>query len=318
MRNAKIPSGVVQFFEPLSSLRRGLENKLMAFFKMHGYREMVTSLFSYEDSMVEGLFEPLKTQLFKVIDRSTGKTMILRADITMQITQAIIMGEFEMPARVCYADNIYRDVAEHSGKKREFRQIGIELFGLKDMEADREIIDLAIGALKHIGLKDLHLRVADTYIIERLMDKYGIDDAEKRSLIRELAHKKNLDLIKREVSNFNGDFVGELEGLNDASGYFVSPDRYGRISEYASDMLGLCEYVALNHPDVSVFADLFYCEYPVYHHGIAFDLFSEGVHLLVGGRYGNVTRPFGKYIPATGFAINLDELTYFLSKGEEG
>ncbi len=313
---SKIPSGVVQFFEPLSSLRRGIENKLIAFFKTQGYREIVTSLFSYEDSIVEGLYEPLKTQLFKLVDRYTGKTMLLRADITMQITQAIIMGEFDMPVRVCYADNIYRDVKEHSGKKREFRQIGIELFGIETLEADREVVSMAIEALKLLNIRGISLRIADTYILEKLMDDYGIKDGAKRNELRQFVHKKNLDAMKKAATQLPGEFVGKLEILNSESGYYSPENSYDGVNGYARNVLDLCRYISSEHPDVSVFSDLFYCEYPLYHHGIVFDLFSGGVHLIVGGRYGNVTRPFGRYIPATGFAINLDELTYFLFEGE--
>ncbi len=312
-----VPSGVVQFFEPVSSLRRKIENRLIEFFGTKGYKEIVTSLFSYEDSVFENLFEPLKTQLFKIIDRNSGQTMILRADITMQITQAIIMGNFDMPVRVCYADNIYRDVKEHSGQKREFRQAGVELFGIKDISADKEVIELAVSSLSKLNLSNLSLRISDTYILHNLMKLFNINDRDKINTIEEAIHKKNFDLVLKSVDNLPNGFIEQLELLNRKSGYFTKLEDYKDIDECASDAIKLANDLNNKYGEVSVFLDLFYCEYPMYHHGIVFDIFSEHTNLAVGGRYGNVTRQFGKYIPATGFAINLDELTYFLFDKEK-
>ena len=312
-----IPSGVVQFFEPVSSLRRKVENRLIEFFDAKGYKEIVTSIFSYEDSIFEGLYEPLKTQLFKIIDKNSGQTMILRADITMQITQAVIMGNFDMPVKVCYADNIYRDIKEHSGQKREFRQTGVELFGIKDISADREIIELAVSSLKELNLSNLYLRISDTYILHNLMERFNINKREKIDAIEEAVHKKNFDLVLKRVDNLPEGFVEQLELLNKKSGYFTKLEDYEDVDEYAFNAVKLADELRDKYKDVSIFLDLFYCEYPMYHHGVVFDIFSDHTNLAVGGRYGNVTRQFGKYIPATGFAINLDELTYFLFDKEK-
>ncbi len=310
--NINIPSGVVQFLEPLSSLRRKIENALIGFFTSKGYSEVVTSLFSYENSIFDELFEPLKTKLFKVIDKNSGQTMVLRADITMQITQAIIVGNLTMPVRVCYADNIYRDVEEHSGKKREFKQIGIELFGVKDIKADFEVVDIAIASLKKIGVSDICLRLSDTSILEAVLRNYSVEDKNTLLDIKELLYKKNIDLIIKRLNNAPEGFLNTLRALNKESGIFYE-DNQSKLSQlYASDIIKLAGRIKKKHKDICIFLDLFYCEYPLYHHGIVFDIFSKNTSLVVGGRYGNVTKQFGKYIPATGFAINLDELTYFL------
>jgi ATP phosphoribosyltransferase regulatory subunit len=307
-----IPSGVVQFFEPISSTRRKIENSLIDFYVSNGYSEIVTSLFSYENSLFEGLFEPLKTQLFKIIDKNSGQTMILRADITMQITQAIMMGNFDMPVRICYADNIYRDVKEHSGEKREFKQTGVELFGIKDISADREVMELSISSLKNIGIEKLCLRLSDTYIIENLFREYGINDKEQINEIKKLLNRKNLSLILKTFGHLDKGFLSTLKELSRKSGYFSEDDNYLNIRSNAENVIDLACSMKKQHPDIDIFLDLFYCEYPIYHHGIVFEIFSNDRSLAVGGRYGNVTKPFGKYIPATGFAINLDELSYFL------
>ncbi len=298
----RIPSGVVQFFEPLSSIRRETEDKILKLFKSRGYQEIITPTFVYEDSVSEFLFEPLKNKLFKIVDRTSGQTMILRADITLQITQAVLLGDFDMPMRVCYSQNVYRDIKEHQGQKREFKQTGIELFGLKEIEADREVISIAIDSIKLFGLGNLCVKISDTYIIENLIGEYNLDKHQAEKL-RGFVYTKSLSDIKK------GDFPNELkntiENLSSISGSIEN-------NNIGYEAYKLAKEIKDEHSDIDVFCDLFYCEHPMYHHGITFEIFSGNKQLVVGGRYGNITKKLGKYIPATGFAINLDELVQFL------
>ncbi len=305
----KVPSGVVHFFEPISSLRRETENRILSLFKDRGYQEIITPTFVYEDSVSEFLFEPLKDKLFKLIDRANGKTMILRADITLQITQAVLLGDFEMPMRVCYAENVYRDIKEHLGQKRELKQVGVELFGIKELEADIEVVSLALESLRLFDLNDICLKVSDTSIIKELIDKYSLsrNDADR---LESFVYRKDLSSI------MGGDFPDglkkELEELERVSG--------------TVDLANSMDYKAYKvasslknrFSDVSVFCDLFYCEHPKYHHGITFDIFVGNRRVVVGGRYGNITKKLGRYIPALGFAIDLDELVQLLFERSSG
>ena len=305
----KVPSGVVHFFEPISSLRRETENRILSLFKDRGYQEIITPTFVYEDSVSEFLFEPLKDKLFKLIDRANGKTMILRADITLQITQAVLLGDFEMPMRVCYAENVYRDIKEHLGQKRELKQVGVELFGVKELEADIEVVSLALESLRLFDLNDIYLKVSDTSIIQELIDKYSLsrNDADR---LESFVYRKDLSSI------MGGDFPDglkkELEELERVSG---TVDLANSMDYKAYKVASSLKSRFL---DVSVFCDLFYCEYPKYHHGITFDIFVGNRRVVVGGRYGNITKKLGRYIPALGFAIDLDELVQLLFERSSG
>ena len=305
----KIPSGVVHFFEPISSLRRETENKILNLFKDRGYQEIITPTFVYEDSVSEFLFEPLKDKLFKLVDRANGKTMILRADITLQITQAVLLGDFDMPMRVCYAENVYRDIKEHLGQKRELKQVGVELFGVKELDADVEVVSLALESLELLGFKDMHLKVSDTSILQRLVDEYslGRDEADR---LESFVYRKDISSIE------NGDFPESLKRrLNELERESGTVELKKNLNYEA---YRLASTLKSRFPHVNVFCDLFYFEYPKYHHGITFDIFVGNKRVVVGGRYGNITKKLGRYIPALGFAIDLDELVQFLFERSSG
>ena len=305
----KIPSGVVHFFEPISSLRRETENKILNLFKDRGYQEIITPTFVYEDSVSEFLFEPLKDKLFKLVDRANGKTMILRADITLQITQAVLLGDFDMPMRVCYAENVYRDIKEHLGQKRELKQVGVELFGVKELDADVEVVSLALESLELLGFKDIHLKVSDTSILQRLIDEYSLsrDEADR---LESFVYRKDISSIE------NGDFPESLKRrLNELERESGTVELKKNLNYEA---YRLASTLKSRFPHVNVFCDLFYFEYPKYHHGITFDIFVGNKRVVVGGRYGNITKKLGRYIPALGFAIDLDELVQFLFERSSG
>ena len=305
----KIPSGVVHFFEPISSLRRETENKILKLFKDRGYQEIITPTFVYEDSVSEFLFEPLKDKLFKLVDRANGKTMILRADITLQITQAVLLGDFDMPMRVCYAENVYRDIKEHLGQKRELKQVGVELFGVKELDADVEVVSLALESLELLGFKDIHLKVSDTSILQSLIDEYSLsrDEADR---LESFVYRKDISSIE------NGDFPESLKRrLNELERESGTVELEKSLDYEA---YRLASTLKEGFPHVDIFCDLFYFEYPKYHHGITFDIFVGNKRVVVGGRYGNITKKLGRYIPALGFAIDLDELVQFLFERSSG
>ncbi|WP_035587418.1 ATP phosphoribosyltransferase regulatory subunit [Hippea jasoniae] len=304
----KIPSGSVQFFEPLSSIRRKAENTIIELLAKHGYKEIVTPTFVYEDSISEYLFEPLKKKLFKIVDKTNGQTMILRADITLQLMQAVLFGNFTFPARVCYAQDVYRDIKEHLGEKREFRQVGAELFGIKDLDADIEIIKLSIEALKGVGFDGLVLKIADTDIPENLIKQYNLN-AEQSQKVREFINKKDISSILK--LDINDGLKETLLKLQKSSGYFKLD------SSINNKVFETAKAIADTFEDIKIYCDLFFDEYPLYHRGITFEIFVDNKRVSVGGRYGNITKNLGKYLPATGFAINLDDVCYLLfERGE--
>ncbi len=306
---SRLPSGVVQFFEPLSSKRREIENVLIAFFKSKGYKEIITPSFSYETEISEGLFEPLKSRLFKFIDSTTSETLILRADITMQVMQAVLMGDLEMPVRVCYADNVYRDIKEESPMAmREFKQAGIEVIGIPDISGDIEVLQLLLEGCSLIGIKEMIIRISDTQIIEELLKKYNLNNNRQ---VKQVMEKKNIDLLSKMEGVPLG-FIEEIKKLIELSGYIENEPR--ELAKISPALLEVCKVIHRQHPQTGVFIDLFYTEYPTYHRGVTFGVFSKEEEIAIGGRYGKITESFGRYIPATGFAINIDKLVYFTNE----
>lgn len=300
-----IPKGVLQFFYPYSRKRRDVENKIMDYLDLKGYKEIVMPTFIYEDNVYQDLYEPLKSKLFKFVDRNNGKTIILRPDVTLQVALAVLLADIDLPAKFSYAHYIYRDEKQHANLKREFKQIGAEVFGQNSIETDIEVINLAIDVLNLVNVNDLTVRISDSQIIDKLLDSFlNTEYVNKKKAILYLINKKNLSSLK-ELSL--GAFGSLLEPL-----FLGDTKKLLEIEQISDNINNLIKISQKINKNCEIFLDFFYYEYPTYHSGVSFDIFSDNAVLCTGGRYGNLMQLMGKYIPATGFAINLDKLMDFL------
>src|SRR5207245_10677102 len=88
----------------------------------------------------------LELRTFKVVDQLSGRMMGLRADITPQVARidAHLLNESGV-TRLCYAGSVLRTHATGLVQTRVVLQIGAELSGETQMDADGEVLDLLRG-----------------------------------------------------------------------------------------------------------------------------------------------------------------------------
>ncbi len=65
------------------------------------------------------------------------------------------MDKLSPPAKLWYFGPMFRYERPQAGRQRQFHQIGLELFGIKEPTADAEVIIMALELLKANGLNDL-------------------------------------------------------------------------------------------------------------------------------------------------------------------
>jgi len=310
-----IPSGVRELFPPLPAISRKIEQKIVDFFSLYGYEEISTPVFMYELHTRNELFEPFENTFFKLTDKNTGETLILRPDVSLQILQMVLnKKERLLPLRFSYAEDVYRDMPSQAGLMREFRQVGLELLGLEELEGDAEIIEVALKAFHLIGIDGLVLRLGNTEIVNIITETR---DKELKKQLISLFSKKSFSLAKSIMKERNMKNVS----LVDTFSSLTEKDRIkeinikGRLKTEINKLANLLNIIQTNLSGVKVFIDLIYCENTNYHRGIAFEIYGKnaGQPLCIGGRYGKVTKLLGEYIPATGFTLNLDRIIQSLN-----
>src|SRR5436309_7965505 len=133
----QLPKGARVYLPDEAARKRHVEARLLDVFTRWGYREIVTSTFEYADVLAMGTDEGVQENMFKLVDRETGRMLALRADITPQIARIVAtrLRDEPKPIRLGYVTNVFRYDEPQVPHYREFYQAGVELIGLEKPEA---------------------------------------------------------------------------------------------------------------------------------------------------------------------------------------
>ncbi|HET6677115.1 MAG TPA: ATP phosphoribosyltransferase regulatory subunit [Nitrospira sp.] len=299
---------------------RRIEAQLLSQISRWGYDEIILPTFEYLDVLAPGLEAELLETCYQFIDRTTGRTLLLRPDATAQVARTIGMGltGSMLPQRLSYRTSVFRYEPEHAGRGREIFQVGAELVGVDDVTGDYEIISLLIECLQAIGLRSFTIAVGHVGFIKGLLMRSGLS-AQGQKRAEQAAAKKDLPRLEellaseriakaaakaiREAPELTGHEAVLERGRVLAAG---EPALTAPLDRLAQVYHLLC---AAGHRD-SILLDLGEFRGFDYYNGVVFDVFAPGVgaELGGGGRYDHLIGRFGRDLPSTGFALDVDHL----------
>lgn len=320
-----IPKGVATFLPEGTSRRREIERKILSLFSRWGYQEVITPIFEYLDVFSLGVGEELLNRAYKFVDRATGRMMVLRPDVTPQIARiaATLLNDQPLPIRLCYSANVFRHEEEHAGREREIHQIGGELIGPSNAEADAETISLAIEILQKLELKSFKIALGQMAFTRGILQPFESSPAAFKRILGAVA-KKDASLLeallkeekvgpktRKQVLSLLDLFGGE-EVFAAAKPLAVSPAckaglrRLREVYEILKQA-GHREFLLIDLGEVRGFD---------YYTGTIFEIFAEGAgsELGGGGRYDHLLEKFGAPSSSTGFALHLERIQWALEQ----
>ncbi len=320
-----IPKGVATLLREGTFQRREIEKEILSTFNSWGYQEVTPPLFEYLDIFSLGVEEEALDSAYKFVDRATGRIMVLRPDVTPQIARiaATLLSDQARPLRLCYSANVFRHEAENAGRERELLQIGGELIGPSDAEADAEMIVLTIEILRRIGLKSFRITLGQMEFTRGILSPFNTSPAFFKEIRHHVAKKEASALekcLKREAVDAKTrkqvlsllDLLGGEAVFRRAEGLSENPacqaglqrlkDVYAILKTY-----GYQDDLLIDLGEVRGFD---------YYTGTIFEIFAEGFgsELGGGGRYDRLLKKFGKPAPSTGFALYIDRIQSALDK----
>src|SRR5690606_8111732 len=174
-----IPAGVQDFLPDEYYNKLLMENKAREIFDKWGYLEVEPPSFEYFDVFSEGKPSIEQEQMFKFFEPG-NRILVLRPDFTMPIARIVAtkLRDERLPIRLSYVGNVYRYEELQSGKQREIAQAGIELMGIKGVEADAEVIAIAIESIKNMGLSNFQIDIGQVEFYKGLIEECGIKGEE--------------------------------------------------------------------------------------------------------------------------------------------
>jgi len=294
-----------------------LRRALLDVARGYGFELVMPPLLEHLESLLSGTGSELGLKTFKLVDQLSGRTLGLRADTTPQVARidAHLLNRDGL-TRLCYCGPVLHTRPSGLHATREPLQFGAETYGHAGLEADLEIMDVALDCLRSAGIARVTMDLGDARIVRGLLDGVAIDAAKLASLVAALAVKDPIALDERS------------QGMPDAArqGLRALLRLYGGIDVLAAaerelpqrpliaaaiaDLRWLASHVAQAHPEAKVGFDLADLGGNAYYSGARFAVYAEGSSDAIarGGRYDEVGAVFGRTRPAVGFSLDLKEL----------
>lgn len=295
-----------------------LEEKLQKVLHLYGYHDIQTPMFEYFDVFGKEIGTIPSKELYKFFDRE-GDTLVLRPDITPSIARAAatLFDVDKTPLRLCYKGNTFVNHSSYLGRLREHTQLGAELIGTDSVEADAEMIAMAVEGLKEAGLEEFQIHIGNVDFFEGLMKETNLDEIEE-SRLREYISNRNYfgvdELLDKSYAKKTikaafqvlPELVGGHEVLKNAKSIALNTTVLEAAKRLEALYQTLCAYGVENY----VTFDLSMSGAYEYYTGIIFRGYTYGTGdaIVKGGRYDRLIEKFGKQAPSIGFVIVIDEL----------
>jgi ATP phosphoribosyltransferase regulatory subunit len=214
--------------------------------------------------------------------------------------------------RLCYAGNVLHTRPRGLHATREQIQIGAEIYGHAGLEADLEIQQLMLDALRLAGLARVRLDLCHAGVLAALIDAEPAAAALGESLYEALAGKDvpRLAELTADLTPLTRDALRALPSLyGDASVLTEARARLPDTPEIARALDDLA-FLATQVDGAEVMIDLADLRGYAYHSGVMFSAYVDGVPNAVarGGRYDHVGQAYGRARAATGFSLDLREV----------
>jgi ATP phosphoribosyltransferase regulatory subunit len=297
----------------VEELRRALIDRARGY----GYELVQPPLVEHLDSLLTGTGAELDLKTFKLVDQLSGRTLGVRADMTPQVARidAHLLNR-EGVARLAYCGPVLHAQADGALASRELLQFGAEVYGHAGLEADLEVIDLALDALGEAGITEVMLDLGDARVLRALLAGAAFDASRLTELAEVLSRKDAAALAAASEGLAAESRAGLMALLRLYGGSEVIdaaraalPAREP-IRQALGDLAWLGTHVARAHPQVRIGFDLADLTGYAYYSGSRFALYAAGSNaaLARGGRYDEVGAVFGRNRPAVGFSLDVREL----------
>ncbi|RRH13623.1 ATP phosphoribosyltransferase regulatory subunit [Clostridioides difficile] len=302
-----------------SKKRYKLKREIDKLFLDEEYFQIEPQLFEEYDEFTTINNKIPEESMVKVVN---GKVMVLRADITTSIIKSLVpRWEDGLKLKLFYNSSIYKN--KNTVGIKEIRQIGCEYLGEASVEADREVVKLALKILEKYN-NNFILEVGSSKYIHGLLEELNLNK-NCENQIKNLLYTKNTHelkvyieelKIKREVKELLSNILslqGNLYNVIEKSNKFYCNNKMKQALEelkQVNNLIEECNFLDKARFDLSMITMLDYYE------GIMFRVYYPNSYkeILSGGRYDSLTKEYGKEIPAIGFTLSVDELMKYVYK----
>jgi len=300
-----------------------LRRRLLDLYRGYGFALVAPPLVEYLDSLLpdesgSGLNNDLRLRTCQLVDQLSGRTLGVRADMTAQVARidAQLLNHAGV-TRLCYCGSVLHARPRGLLSDREQWQIGAELYGHAGVEADSEIIHMALESIACAGVHNARLDLNHPGVFHALVQSDPALAAFNGELRQTLATKDKPGLhdLARRASWSRASTDALLVLIDLYGGADVVARARAALPTQPSVRKALDDLdalIAALPEDAVVTVDLADVGSGYsYHTGATFSIYAQGWHdaLVKGGRYDGLGAAYGRARPATGFSLDLRKLS---------
>ena len=299
-----------------------LEKNALDVFTKYGYKEIRTPIFEATELFARGVGDTtdIVNKEMYTFEKSE-RSLTLRPENTAGVVRSFIengMARLSAPVKLWYKGPMFRYERPQAGRQRQFHQVGVEMFGIKEPTADAEVILLAVNYLKSLGLNDLEVEI----------NSLGCPQC------REEYKRKIKEVLKPEFDNLCEDCQNRYEKnplrlldckVDTCKAIFEKPEIQKVIQ---SDFI--CEECAQHYKELKLYLDELNVPYVEnkllvrgldYYNRTVFEIKSNNLGsqnaVCGGGRYDSLVKNLGgEDTPAVGWAMGMERLNSLLPEIE--
>lgn len=300
-----------------------MEEKANEVFSKYGAKEIRTPIFEATELFARGVGDTtdIVNKEMYTFEKSE-RSLTLRPENTAGVVRSFIengMHRLPMPVKLWYKGPMFRYERPQAGRQRQFHQVGVEVFGIKQAAADAEVILMAVNYLKALGLNDLSVEINSLGCPE-CRDEFKLHlKAVLRPYLKDLCEDCQTRYEKNPLRLLDCK-VPECQEI------FAKPE----IQEVIlSDFI--CEECAEHFNELKKYLDDLQINYSInkllvrgldYYNRTVFEIKSNNLGsqnaVCGGGRYDSLVRNLGgEDIPAIGFAMGMERLASLIGNKED-
>lgn len=323
----RLPPGVRDWLPQEFAYKREIEETIRRVFRSWSYSEVLTPSFESYEALERGLGEKLMQQTFRFAD-PLGTELALRTEMTTPIARVVSarLRGASLPLRLSYIAPAFRYEEPQLGRMREFTQAGAELIGARSVEADAEVLFMAIETLDAVGLSDARFDVNDAAIVDGVLESAGLHGEDLRACKQLIAERNlvalraferthavdptNFETVKRlTMMRGREELIAIARPICKTGASLAALERLETLLERAAT-LGYRERINL---DFALLRDL------EYYTGFVFEGYigDLGFSLCGGGRYDSLLPRFGFNAPAVGWMVGVERILLALERRRE-
>ena len=300
-----------------------IKKKANEIFTKYGAKEIRTPIFEATELFARGVGDTtdIVNKEMYTFEKSE-RSLTLRPENTAGVVRSFIengMHRLSAPVKLWYKGPMFRYERPQAGRQRQFHQVGIEVFGIKQATCDAEVILMAVNYLKALGLNDLSVE----------LNSLGCPTC------REEFKTKLKAVIKPYLNDLCPDCQARYEKnplrlldckVEECKKIYAKPDIQEVIQ---SDFI--CEDCANHFNELKKYLDELNINYSVnkllvrgldYYNRTVFEIKSNNLGsqnaVCGGGRYDSLVKNLGgEDTPAVGFAMGMERLASLIGEKED-